>query len=380
MMRGANARPTSPHGRAGSDLCARDVDIILAHQHASGAYPASPTFPPYRYAWFRDGAFIAYAMDVTGQHESARRFHAWAVEVVLRHGEKARRAVTKARAGQPLGADYLHARYTLEGEEVGDDWPNFQLDGFGTWLWALGEHVRRTGFTLPPRWQEAVTLVADYLAAVWRIPCYDLWEEDDTHLHTYTLATIVAGLRAASAMAPGPWGARADAVQAFVLRHGVADNHAVKHIPTRRAGTRVPPQIDASLLGLAVPYGLLPPLDPRARATAEHIAATLWRPGGGVYRYPGDTYYGGGEWVLLAAWLGWYYALAGERERAQALLTWVETQADGAGHLPEQVTDHPQAHAYVAVWEARWGPVARPLLWSHAMHLVLCHALASSPQ
>jgi hypothetical protein len=27
-----------------------------------------------------------------------------------------------------------------------------------------------------------------------------------------------------------------------------------------------------------------------------------------VRRYLGDSYYGGGNWILLTAWLGWYRA------------------------------------------------------------------------
>ncbi len=96
----------------------------------------------------------------------------------------------------------------------------------------------------------------------------------------------------------------------------------------------------------------------------------------GRQRYVGDTYYGGGEWVLLAAWLGWYYIEAGEWERARELLRWVEAQADADGHLPEQVSEHLLAPDRFAEWEARWGPVAKPLLWSHAMYLILHHNLA----
>jgi len=111
------------------------------------------------------------------------------------------------------------------------------------------------------------------------------------------------------------------------------------------------------------------------QATIAQIEAHLRRPGGGVYRYLGDTYYGGGEWVLLAAWLGWYYTEVGEEERASELLNWVEAQADDEGHLPEQVSTHLLATDRYAEWEARWGPVAKPLLWSHAMYLILHRAL-----
>ncbi len=72
-----------------SDLFQRSIDIILSNQAPSGAYPASPTFPTYRYSWFRDGAFIAHAMDLVGEHESARRFHDWAVSTILRHRHRA---------------------------------------------------------------------------------------------------------------------------------------------------------------------------------------------------------------------------------------------------------------------------------------------------
>ncbi len=374
MMSNANVRSTSFNHRASRHLCTRDVEIILEHQHVNGAYPASPTFPPYRYAWFRDGAFIAYAMDMAGQHESARRFHAWAVEVILRHGEKARRAVTKAHAGQPLGADYLHARYTLEGEEVGDDWPNFQLDGFGTWLWALGEHVRRTGFTLPLRWQEAVILVADYLAALWRVPCYDLWEENGAHVHAYTLAALYAGLGSAKMLTGRTWADEVRKIRNTLLMSSVPTGYFSKVLPPSRERP-LESQIDASLVAISVPYAVVPLHSPRMRRTVMYIEKLLWRPGGGVYRYIGDRYYGGGEWILLAAWLGWYYVNLREHKKAQILLRWIEHHADAYGYLPEQVTDHVQYPAYRLLWEQRWGPAARPLLWSHAMHLVLCMLL-----
>ncbi len=85
----------------------------------------------------------------------------------------------------------------------------------------------------------------------------------------------------------------------------------------------------------------------------------------------GDTYYGGGEWLLLAALLGWHQARTGRGTEALAELEWVARHATPEGDLPEQVNDHllaPDAEAHVA---RRWGPVATPLLWSHAMYLTL---------
>ena len=48
---------------------------------------------------------------------------------------------------------------------------------------------------------------------------------------------------------------------------------------------------------------------------------------------------------------------------------------DAEGNLPEQVPTRAYAPAMLPVWERRWGPVATPLLWSHAMYLILANEL-----
>ena len=42
-----------------SDLRTTSIELILGSQAPSGAYPAAPSYPAYRYCWFRDGSFIA---------------------------------------------------------------------------------------------------------------------------------------------------------------------------------------------------------------------------------------------------------------------------------------------------------------------------------
>ncbi|MEW6232066.1 MAG: glycoside hydrolase family 15 protein [Chloroflexota bacterium] len=379
-----------------ADLFQHSIHVILANQVPSGAYVASPNFPVYSYCWFRDGAFIAYAMDLVGEHDSAWRFHDWAAHTILRHADKAQRAIEKAQQGEPLDNDYLHTRYTLDGDEGPADWPNFQLDGLGTWLWALAEHVRRRPPALSPaegtadrrsglpaHWQQAVDLITRYLAALWPYPCYDLWEEYPHYLHPYTLATIYAGLNAADSMMTAVSGrpsAVVEEIRRFVLKHGAQNGHLVKHVrPEDVAAAAIggPPSavVDASLIGVATPYRLLAPDDPVVRATVARIETDLHCQGGGVHRYQADTYYGGGEWVLLAAWLGWYYTERGMREKAEECLAWVQTQADTEGNLPEQVPQHLLAPEHYPGWEALRGAIAKPLLWSHAMALILQQAL-----
>ncbi len=351
-----------------ADLFQRSIEIILQNQSASGAYLASPNFATYRYCWFRDGAFIAYAMDRVGEHASAARFHSWAAAIVNARADIVRRVVAKADRGEPLhAADILHTRYSLDGTEAAEaDWPNFQLDGFGTWLWALGEHWRLSGAHLPDTWLRAAKLVADYLTALWPRPCYDCWEEFPDRIHTYTLAAIYGGLQAHALMEGAEHRATLAEISRFLHTQSVVDGHYVKFVGSR--------EVDASLVGLAIPYKVVEPYDPLMRATVAQLEARLRR-GGGLHRYAADTYYGGGEWVLLTAWLGWYYTHVGEREKAGATLRWVEAQADAQGQLPEQVSTHLLAPDRHAEWEARWGPVANPLLWSHAMYLILYRAL-----
>jgi len=366
-----------------ADLFQRSIHVILAHQAPSGAYIASPTFPVYRYCWFRDGSFTAYAMDLVGEHDSAHRFHDWAAQTILRHADKAARAVEKAQRGQPLDGDFLHTRYTAEGGEGPADWPNFQLDGLGTWLWSLAEHTHTSpssahGHSVPAQWQQAVDLVARYLAALWTYPCYDLWEEHPHALHPYTLAAIYAGLRAAEMMTDHVPMVDVGQIRQIVIDHAMRHGYIVKHIEPHRddiPGSQPGLPVDASLLGVATPYRLLSPDDPLMQATVSRIKTDLHRPGGGLHRYLADTYYGGGEWVLLTAWLGWYATEVGAWAHAHDLLQWVENQADASGYLPEQVSHHLLAPERYGEWVARWGPPARPLLWSHAMYLILHQAL-----
>jgi GH15 family glucan-1,4-alpha-glucosidase len=350
-----------------TDLYRRSIGIILQNQTPSGAYLASPNFPTYHYCWFRDGAFIAYAMNLVGEHDSAKRFHQWAATAINARVEVVARAVAKARRGEPLtGADYLHTRYLPNGDEAVDEWPNFQLDGFGTWLWALGEHQRLSDTPLSAAWQRAAQLVADYLRALWSHPCYDCWEEFPDHLHPYTLAAIYGGLEAHACLTGKPHAATVKAIRHFLRTRAIADGHFVKFIGSRA--------VDASLLGLAIPYRVVAPNDPLMQATVERIERDLRR-GGGLHRYSADTYYGGGEWILLTAWLGWFYAEVGQRDKASVALNWLEAQAHAQGWLPEQIPATLNDPRHYTPWRERWGEIASPLLWSHAMHIILCTRL-----
>ena len=178
---------------------ARSRAVLLENQMPGGGYLACPTMPDYQFSWFRDGAYIAYAMTLDGQRgdvshagsmaaqtESARAFHDWCANVVNSRAEALERSIERAAQDKPLVlADTLNARYRANGDAGPDGWPEFQLDGPGTWLWSLGEYVDRSQTApLPLAWARAVELTARYLAAVWQTPCHDCWEErgDDLHI------------------------------------------------------------------------------------------------------------------------------------------------------------------------------------------------------
>jgi GH15 family glucan-1,4-alpha-glucosidase len=298
-------------------LARRSVEIIREGQAPTGAYVAAPTFPPYRFSWFRDGSFIADAMSRADEVDSAEAFFDWCSRVIL-----ARR-----------GRERLAARYTLEGEDDASEWPQLQHDGYGLWLWALRGHCERHGRDLE-RWREAGDATAEYVARIWREPCTDWWEER-VGIHGATLACLRAGLDA--------WGVDAG------IDLGLAEE-----------------RLDASSLVL-VPLGF------GGANVVERVERELVGPAGGVHRHLDDVYYGGGEWILLTAMLGWARAALGRSASDQ--LGWVVAHATPEGELPEQSQDHLLQPATWQQWVDKWGPPPRPLLWSHAMFLTLAREL-----
>jgi len=354
------------------DLYRKSIDVILENQAESGAYVASPAFPQYAYCWLRDSSFIAHAMDRVGEPDSAKAFFGWADRTIQRHAWKVGKVLDKLEKGQPLDdSDYLHTRYTLEGEEATGKWWNFQLDGYGAWLWALSEHVALTqDWQLFEQVAPSVNVVVRYLTPLWIRPNYDCWEEHGDRVHVSTLAALYGGFRGLQALRPDPaLDEIMTAIRQFVLVNAVQNSHLVKYLGTDA--------VDASLVAAGTPFRLISPDNPVMRATVSKIERDLIH-AGGAHRYALDTYYGGGEWTLLSAWLGWYYAESGDRARAKQYLAWVETQADENGNLPEQVSTHMLFSNRFAEWEARWGPIARPLLWAHAMYLILYESLYPS--
>jgi isomaltose glucohydrolase len=354
-------------------LAQRSHDIITANQDPIGAYPACPTFSAYQgYAWLRDGAFTAEGVSRFGNVESADRFHDWATDVLTRRRDHVDKLIASAHAGRwPPNEMMLPARFTLAGGDGSEPWRNFQTDGYGMWLWSAVTHARRHSKDME-RWRRGIDVAVDYLTTFWDRPCYDWWEEHAEYHHVSTLAAIYGGLRVT-----GEAGVldsdrhhnsivAADAIRALVLSQGVADGHLSKWLGTTA--------VDGSLSACVVPFGLLGTDDPVGIATIDAVVSEL-DVSGGVHRFRADVFYGGGQWPLLSALLGWNLAVRGDAPAALEYLRWIAAQADAAGDLPEQVPTELLHPASRREWVDRWGAVASPLLWSHGMYLILADEL-----
>ena len=290
-----------------SRLVARSVEVILEGQAAAGAYAASPTFPQYR-------GFCWF------------RDGAFVAEAMSRMGETESAEqffdwCAEIILRDPSGP--WDSRYRLDGStDPVAWWPHRQFDGLGLWVWAMENHIER--HRVASRWGDAANATQVFLAEHWNEPCHDWWEER-SGVHAATLGCIWAALRS-------------------------------DEIASRVRATRERERLDGSHAFLVV-LGLAG-VDVLAQLECEL----------GYHRHLQDDYYGGGEWPVLAGLIGWARLVNGLDATPQ--LAWIESHEEGDGVLPEQAGEQLRPPLYDK-WVARWGPPAVPLLWSHAMYLVL---------
>jgi GH15 family glucan-1,4-alpha-glucosidase len=257
----------------------------------------------------------------------------------------------------------LPTRFTFEGADGSDPWWDFQTDGYGTWLWSVVTHANRHGLDLD-RWRGGIEVAVDYLVAFWDRPCYDWWEEHVEQQHVSTLGAIYGGLVAIAPYTSTPVLEVAERIRSLVDAEGKQEGHLTKWLGASA--------VDGSLPACVVPFGLAS--GDLGTATVAAVAREL-DVDGGVHRFKADVFYGGGQWLLLSALLGWNLAAAGDTAGAWRYLRWIADQATPDGELPEQVPHHLLHPESRDEWIARWGPSASPLLWSHGMYLILADEL-----
>jgi len=391
----AKLAPCPIEGSAEQELYERSLLVLkLMSDEQSGAITAAPevdeTFSRcggYGFCWGRDAAFITVAMDRSGLGHLAERYYRWALT-----------------AQEPDGS--WQQRHYHDGS-LAPSW-GLQLDEGASILWGMWQHYRIKGDPsfLRDVWP-AVKRGADYLAR--RIdastglpePSRDLWEERFAE-HTYTAAAVSAGLSAAASIAEQMgdgesarrWKQIAEQVAESIssrcwnpekgafyrglhlkvteerYREAAARGLEVSTVTNAKGyvsyRVKYDPVLDVSLLGLAVPFGVIAADDPRMARTADAIERELTVPRtGGLKRYEDDHYAGGNPWILTTLWLAQYRILQGRLDEARALLQWAVRHRTEAGLLPEQIDKETGRAAWVV-----------PLTWSHAMYLLTVHLLA----
>ena len=353
----------------GAILAANDSDILHFGRDT------------YSYVWPRDGALIANALLEAGYPELARRFLVFMGELVTQYGF------------------FLH-KYNPDGS-AGSSWhpwagPNGELqfpiqeDSTALVLVTLWLYYRKTRDLelLRSLYSPVVVPCARFLASYrdpvtgLPAPSYDLWEER-RGIHAFTVASVVAGLRAAAELArifgddpfAETWRRAADdirrAAEQFLYRPELG--RFVRMLTVEPNGEIHPdPTLDASLAGLFL-FDVFPARDPRMTATMRAVEERLWvkTPIGGVARYEDDYYYQmsrdieripGNPWFICTLWLAdWYIARASspsELGHALELLEWTARHALPSGVLAEQV--HPETGEPLSV---------SPLSWSHGTYI-----------
>jgi len=348
----------------GAIIAANDSDIIRFGKDT------------YSYMWGRDGAFVAAALARAGYFNVCRNFFDFSSRVLSEEGYLFQHY-------NPDGslASNWHA-WLVEGEEV----LPIQEDSTALVLWALWIHYEgsRDIEFIRPLYKKLIKKSADFLVShrdsetLLPLPCFDLWEER-YGVHAFTVAAVIAGLRAAANFArlfQDTLLAETYETVADQMKEGLAKH--LYHTGLKRyarsgyrkdKGYELDEVIDVSLLGL-ITLGVFSPKDPRMIETMEAIRQQLWlnSPVGGCARYQNDTYQREDDspkdipsnpWFISTLWLGEYYIARAEnlQELHEALpyLEWCAKNALPSGVLAEQV--HPVNGSPLSV---------SPLTWSHS--------------
>ena len=350
----------------GAIIAANDTDIL----HFNRA--------TYSYMWPRDGALVASVFIRAGFPEVPRRFFDFCHQII-----------------DPDGF-FLH-KFNPDGS-VGSSWHPWWRDGHhelpiqedetALVLWALWLHFQRFHDVefIKPLYRDLIIRAAEFLVRFrdekthLPQPSYDLWEER-RGVHTFTVSTVIAGLRAAANFAEAfgetelatKYRAVADEMkQAMVqnLYHRDLKRFAKVAYPKPSGGYDLETTIDASLSALWY-FGVFAPDDPLVESTMQAVRDRLWvkTDVGGVARYENDYYHQvehndlqrvpGNPWFICTLWWAQYLIARAQQEsdlrEPLSLLEWVADHALPSHVLAEQV--HPNTGEPLSV---------SPLTWSHA--------------
>jgi GH15 family glucan-1,4-alpha-glucosidase len=324
----------------------------------------------YCYCWPRDAAYALWPLIRLGHFDEAKQFFEFARDTVHRDGY----LMHKYQPDRAIGSTWHPLVHGRRRElAIQEDETAGVIFMIGEYFEAnpsdknFVEHLFSTFVVAGANWM--VSFVDDKTG----LPhaSYDLWEEKFLTT-TYTVCTVIAGLRTASKLAQAfdrpdeasRWNKAADAIRQKLDTLYHPDGYFRKGFLLLQNGDiQYDDTVDISSLYGPFMYAGLELKDERLLGTARHIEERLLdsSPSGGVLRYENDNYFltkpqfKGNPWVVSTLWLAQYYATAGETEKAKRLLDWSLQHELPSGALSEQFD--PETGASLGV---------TPLVWSHA--------------
>ncbi|HEY5611930.1 MAG TPA: glycoside hydrolase family 15 protein [Thermoanaerobaculia bacterium] len=346
----------------------------------------------YTYMWPRDGALVTHALIEAGYSDVSRNFFRFCQPLFTSEGF----LLHKYNPDGSVGSSW-HPWSTPEG---GRQLP-IQEDETALVVWALWNHFEkfRDVEFVRDLYKPIVKAAADFLVRYrethTRLPAasHDLWEER-RGIHSFTVATVWAGLRAAARFAEAfgetkvatRYQKAADEIRAAAVRFlfDAKRNRFIRMINVSHDGAVTPDvTIDASIAGLWQ-FGMFASDDPRIVATMDAMVKrlTIQTPVGGVARYENDYYHqvskdvervAGNPWIICTMWAAEWMAERASTEReldgAIALLQWAVDHALPSGVLAEQLDPFTGAPLSVS-----------PLTWSHAAYVSAVHRIVARQQ
>ena len=361
------------------DLYKRSILIVHTQIDRSGAILAANDYDVteratdhYSYLWTRDGAFVANALDRAGYSHITRKFFRFCSEIVHKDGY----FLQKYNADGTVASGW-HASWDPHTKEK---LVPIQEDETSLVLWALWEHYERyRDIEFANRLYRQMTLpCADFLLNFRNtttglpLPSWNLWE-DRRGIHTFTCATVVAGLRAAANFAAlfaeyekaSEYRTAADDMVAGMRKHLYSEQLGRFLRSLQLNGESLEPDatVDASLFAVFY-FGCFDADDPLVTSSMDAVKEQLSNDLG-VGRFNHDGYMRvsdeitGNTWFICTLWYADFLVAkakdSGELVQAMEVIRWVVDKALPSGVLAEQLDPLSGAHISVS-----------PLTWSHS--------------
>jgi trehalose 6-phosphate phosphatase len=295
----------------------------------------------YRFCWPRDAAVSAHSLARIGATGIGQKFLDWLLDILesAGHGAMLAPVYTVAGAHLPPEAELTH----LHG--YGGSRPvrvsnaaaqQIQLDVFGP-IGALIAELARQGCPLSGEHRRLVESMVATIEQRWREPDHGIWEirlPRRHHVHSKVMCWQAVDQSMEVSRYLGrvrdDWRVLRDTIRDEIVREGTA--WGAMHYGTSFGHA----DVDAAALWVGL-TGMLPPDDPRYRATIEVVERELTCPDG-VYRYRFDDGLPGREGVfnLCTTWLVESLMATGRRPAAEALFQRYLQQCGPTGSLAEE--------------------------------------------